>query len=83
MKTFAHALISLLLGVSMFAVTALGIGGLGMLLYWSSAINHDLQTYLPIVGFLGVLLPALAAIATFWVVFQRLHHGRRLTARAN
>jgi hypothetical protein len=83
MRTFTHAAISLLVGILVFGLTALGAGGLEMLLYWMSAIDNDAGRYLPVFALLGLFLSTLAAIASFLLVFHRLHHGLWLPRKAN
>ena len=83
MRTLAQVVISAVAAILLFALAALGMGGLDLSLYWMSAFDHSLQPYLPIAGALSLLIPTLAAIFGFVVVFHRLHHGRWLRRRAN
>ena len=81
MRTLAQVVISALAAILLFALAALGIGGLDMLLYWTSAFDRDLQPYLPAAGLFSLLMPTLAAIFGFLLVFHRLHYGRWLPQR--
>jgi hypothetical protein len=92
MRTLAQVAVSILAAILVCALAALGMGCWDALLYWASAfvnIRHMLQPYeinpvdryLPVAGLLSLLVPSLAAIVSFLLVFHRLHYGRWLPRR--
>ena len=48
MRTLADVVISILPAILLCALAVLGIGGLDVLLYWTSTFGHRLQPYLPV-----------------------------------
>jgi hypothetical protein len=84
MRTFAHAAISLLVSILVFALFALGAGGLEMLLYWwTSVFDHEVGQHLSVFVLFGLFLSTLVAIASFLLVFHRLHYKQWLPRKAN
>ena len=82
MRTLAHSGVSLLAGILAFALTAVGMGGVDMAHYWATAFDPDLKRYALALGVVSALLPVLAAIAGFLIVFHRLRHKSWLPRKA-
>jgi hypothetical protein len=93
MRTSAHIIVSLLAGILILALSALGSGALEMVVYYGGSIYFLFESHsnlaqsfwktFPFLTIFGLLLDISLAVAGSFFVFQRIHYDRCLPRRPN